>query len=56
MDLGGLAVRISCGDALAECLEASHLRLQAAPGVVSGPVALLHEAFLGYTLHVQRHS
>ena len=37
VDFGGLAVWISCGDALTEGLEASHLCLGAAAGVVSGP-------------------
>jgi len=38
VDFGGLAVGVSGGDARAECLEASHLRLDTASGVVSGPV------------------
>lgn len=37
MDFGGLAVGVSRGDALAEGLEAPHLGLGAAAGVVSGP-------------------
>ena len=36
MDFGGLAVRVSCRDALAERLEAAHLGLGAAAGVVPG--------------------
>ena len=38
VDFGGLAVRVPCGDALAECLETSHFRLDPASCVVSGPV------------------
>ena len=37
MDLSSLAVWISCGDAFAKSLEAAHLRLDPASGVVSGP-------------------
>lgn len=37
MDFGGLAVWVSRGDPLAEGLEAAHLGLSAAAGVVSGP-------------------
>lgn len=37
VDFGGLAVRVSCGEALAECLQAAHLCLDPAPGVVSCP-------------------
>ena len=37
VDFGGLAVWVSRGDALAERLEASHLRFGAAAGVVSRP-------------------
>ena len=37
MDFGGLSVRISCGDALAEGLEAPHFRLDPASDMVSGP-------------------
>lgn len=37
MDFGGLAVRISCRDTLAECLQAAHLCHDPAPGVVSRP-------------------
>jgi len=38
VDFGSLAVGVSCGDALAEGLEAAHLCLDPAAGVVSGPV------------------
>lgn len=37
LDFGGLSVRVSCGDALAEGLEAPHFRLDPAPDMVSGP-------------------
>ena len=37
LDFGGLAVWVSGGDALAEGLEAPHLRLDPASDVVSGP-------------------
>ena len=37
MNFGGLAVGVSCGGALPECLEASHLGLDTAAQVVAGP-------------------
>ena len=37
LDFGGLAVGVSCSDTFAEGLEAPHLRLDPAPGVVSCP-------------------
>ena len=37
LDFGGLAVRVSCGDAFAKGLEAPHLRLDPASDVVSCP-------------------
>jgi hypothetical protein len=37
VDLGGLAVGVSCGDAVSEGLEPAHLRLRPAAGVVSCP-------------------
>jgi hypothetical protein len=37
LDFSGLAVGVSCGHAFAKCLQAAHLRLDPAPGVVSGP-------------------
>lgn len=37
MDFGGLAVGVSCGDALAKGIQAAHPRLDPASGVVSRP-------------------
>jgi hypothetical protein len=37
LDFGGLAVGVSCGDAVPEGLEAAHLRLDPASGMVSRP-------------------
>ena len=37
LDFGGLAAWVSCGDALAECLEAAHPCLGSAAGMVSCP-------------------
>lgn len=38
VDFGGLAIRVSCSDALAEGLKASHLRLEPDSDVVSRPL------------------
>lgn len=37
LDFGGLSVRVSCGDALAEGLEAAYFCLDPASDMVSGP-------------------
>ena len=37
VDFGSLPIRIPCGDALTEVVQASHLGLHAAAGVVSDP-------------------